>query len=240
MKALLLTAAALMAAAGSMFAQNFPPEYNWEAGINAGLSGFTRPLGSASEYTGTRTNLVQDYSVRANHFFNEHLMLGIDIGSRRWESYGSWPQNGTLGQTLPNQTIKVLVASHAINESFELNYIIPFYTKFHNYNKSNLYFGVMLGLVTTVNDGSIGYSSRKGKVDSGASYVSSYDYGFGIGYNYGVQIGYTYYIVPRIGINVELAARYADVHTNSTNYGAENANFYLLYFPATIGIRYRF
>ena len=45
MKAFLLTAAALIASAGSMFAQNMPPDYNWEAGINIGASAFTRPLG---------------------------------------------------------------------------------------------------------------------------------------------------------------------------------------------------
>jgi hypothetical protein len=240
MKALLLTVALFIGATGSMFAQNFPPDYPWEAGINGGISAFTRPLGPATQYTGTRTNPVADFSLRANYFFNEHLMLGIDIGSRRWKSYGTWQENGTMGQTLSNEQVSVLVASHAINESFELNYIVPFYTKYNTYNKSNLYFGVMFGLVTTINDGSTGYGRYKGTVDSGTVYVNSINYGYGIGINYGVQLGYTYYIVPQIGVNVEVAARYADVHTNDLIPGNNNKDFYLLYFPATIGIRYRF
>jgi len=240
MKAFLLTAAALIASAGSMFAQNMPPDYNWEAGINIGASAFTRPLGPSELYTGTRTNTVPDYSIRVNHFFSEHWMLGIDIGERKWQSYGTWQENGTFGQTLNNQQVTFNIASKAINESFEMNYIIPFYTKFQTYNKANLYFGAMFGLMTTVNDGSMGYSKLKGSVDSGTAYVSSYDYGYGIGYNFGVQIGYTYYIMPRFAVNVEIAARYADVRTNSTSYGSENSNFYLLYFPETIGLRYRF
>ena len=50
MRALLLTITALMAFAGGLFAQNMPPEYNWEAGINGGLSVMTRPLGPATVY----------------------------------------------------------------------------------------------------------------------------------------------------------------------------------------------
>ena len=240
MKAFLLTAAALIASAGSMFAQNMPPDFNWEAGINAGASAFTRPTGPSEQYTGNRTNIVPDYSIRVNYFFNEHWMLGFDLGDRKWQSYGTWSENGTMGQSLSSQNVTFNIASHAINESFEMNYVIPFYTKFNTYNKANLYFGAMLGMMTTVNDGSIGYSKNKGPIDSGSAYVSSYNYGYGIGYTYGVQIGYTYYIMPRFSVNVEIASRYADVRTNNTSYGSENSNFYLLYFPETIGVRYRF
>ena len=115
-------------------------------------------------------------------------MLGIDIGERKWQSYGTWQENGTFGQTLNNQQVTFNIASKAINESFEMNYIIPFYTKFQTYNKANLYFGAMFGLMTTVNDGSMGYSKLKGSVDSGTAYVSSYDYGYGIGYNFGLAL----------------------------------------------------
>ena len=240
MKAFLLTAAVVLAAAGGMLAQNFTPEHNWEVGVNGGICAFTRPLGPSAQYTGTRTNTAPDVSVRVNHFFNEHWMLGINIGSRKWQAYGTWQQNAPFGQPAKSEQVSILVASHAITESFELNYIIPFYTKFETYNKANLYFGAMLGLVTTVNDGAIGYSKYKGTADSNSSYVSGYNYGFGIGYSLGVQVGYTYYIIPRLGVNVELAARYADVHTNDVRYSHANTDFYLLYFPETVGVRYRF
>ena len=240
MKALLLTAAVLLACEGSMFAQNLPPDYHWEVGINGGFSIATRPLGPSNAYQGTSTKVGSDFSVRANYAFNEHWMLGIDIGSRKWASTGTWLENSTFGHVNSPVTVNFLEADHAINESFEFNYMIPFYSRYQNFNKANLYFGVMAGLVTTTNDGSIGYSRYKSGSDSGTAYVSKYDYGMGIGYNIGVQMGYTYYIIPRLGVSVEIAARYADIRTNNVSYGYANSNFYLLYFPETVGVRYRF
>ena len=240
MKALLLTVAALMACAGSMFAQNLPPEYNWEIGANGGLSVITRPLGPAIGYQGTRTNVVHDYSARLTRYFNEHWFLTFDLADRKWETFGDWTPVATYGQTLPVQQVTFQLASHAITESFELNYNIPFYTHFHTYNRSNLYFGIMMGLVTTMSDGSIAYSTVKNIPDSNYAYVSKYDYGMGVGLSFGLQMGYTYYIIPRLGVNVEAAIRYAGVGTNDTRYASENSSFHLLYFPETIGLRWRF
>ena len=63
-------------------------------------------------------------------------------------------------------------------------------------------------------------------------------------YGKGFQVGYTYYffpgLAPRLGVNVQLAMRYAGVATNDTRYASENSSFYLLYFPETIGLRWRF
>lgn len=240
MKAFLLTAATLMACAGSMFAQNLPPDYNWEVGVNGGYSVMTRPLGPANAYQGTRTNIVTDYSVRLNYFLGPHWMLNLDIGNRKWETFGDWKLDGLFGQSLKTQPVTFLVADNAINESVGINYIIPFYTKYNTFNRANLNFGVDLGLITTTNDGSINYKTYKTATDSGYTYVSRYDYGFGIGYSFGLKVGYTYYIIPRLGVNVDLSIRYADVRTNNIQYDHENSRFYLLYFPETIGIRWRF
>jgi len=240
MKAFLLTAAALMACAGSMFAQNLPPDYNWEVGINGGISGFTRPLGPANAYQGTQTNIVPDFSLRLNYFLNPHWMLNLDIGTRKWETTGTWQLNDQLGQQLKPRPVTFLVADHAITESVGINYVIPFYDRYETFNKANLNFGVMAGLVTTTNDGSIGYSTYNAAPDSGYKYVSHYDYGFGIGYSVGIQMGFTYYFVPRFGVNIDLAMRYVNVGTNDEHYGSENNHFYLLYFPETIGVRWRF
>ncbi len=240
MKALLLTVVTLMACAGSLFAQNMPPEYDWEVGVNGGLSVITRPLGPAIGYQGTRTNIVHDFSARITRYFNEHWLLTFDVADRKWQTFGEWTPTGTYGQTMPSQNITYQIADHAITESFELNYNIPFYTAFHTFNRSNLYFGVMFGLVTTISDGSLGYSHYNTAVDSGKTYVSRYDYGMGVGLSYGLQMGYTYYIIPRLGVNVEIAARYAGVATKSTSYAEENSKFHLLYFPETIGLRWRF
>ena len=240
MKAFLLTAATLLAFAGGLFAQNLPPDYLWEVGINGGFSAFTRPLGPAINYQGTSTKTTGDLSIRLNYYFSPHWMINLDIGSRKWESFGTWQPTDQYGQQLQPRQVTFLEASHAVNESVAMNYVIPFYTRYDNYNKANLYFGVSFGLVTTVNDGSLAYSKYSAAPDSGYTYMSKYDYGYGIGLSYGIQMGYTYYIIPRLGVNVDLAMRYVSVNTNDEHYGAENSHFHLLYFPETIGVRWRF
>ncbi len=240
MKALLLTASTLLACVSGAFAQNLPPDYNWEVGVNVGQSTLTRPLGPATSYQGTRTKTVHDYSVRLDYFFDPHWMLHLDIGDRHWESYGNWKINDLQGQQLKSRPITFVVADHAINENVAINYVIPFYSRYNRFNRANLYFGVCFGLMQTVNDGSIKYSNYKSAPDSALTYMSKYDYGSGTGFNTGFQIGYTWYVIPRLGINVELAMRYAQINTIDTHYGSENAKFHTIYFPETLGLRWRF
>ena len=240
MKALLLTAAAFLAFTGSLFAQNLPPDYNWEVGVNGGLSFFTRPVGPANNYTGNSTQTVGDISVRLNYFINPHWMLNLDIGERHWQSQGTWQLNDIYGQPLKAEPITFVVADHAINESVGINYVIPFYTRYNTFIRSNINFGVTVGMMNTVNDGSIGYSTYKQAPDSNYRYVSKYDYASGQGFTFGVQVGYTYYIIPRLGINIDLAVRYAHVKTGDEHYASENNTFTSLYFPETIGLRWRF
>jgi hypothetical protein len=240
MKAFLLTTAALMACVGSMFAQNLPPDYNWEFGVNGGLSGFTRPLGPDRAYQGSRTNIVPDFSLRLNYLASPHWMLNLDIGSRKWQTAGTWTPNDPQGVTLKPRDVTFLVADHAITENVGINYVIPFYTRYNNFNSTNINFGVTVGLVTTTNDGSLGYSKYGTAPDPNYPYLSRYDYGYGIGYSYGAQMGITYYIVPRLGVNLDAAMRYVNVGTTDEHYGSENNHFYLLYFPVTIGLRWRF
>jgi len=240
MKFFLGNMAALLLFAAGLQAQNLPPDYNWEVGLNGGISGYTRPLGPAIGYQGTRTRLVSDYSVCLNYYLTPHWKLNLDIGSRKWVSYGDWQLNDQFGQQLKTRQITFLEAAHAINESVGINYVIPFYTRYTDYNKANVYFGAMVGMVTTVNDGSLGYSKYGSAPDSNYVYMSKYDYGYGVGLSYGVQMGITYYIIPRLGINLDLAARFASIHTQDQRYGSENKYFYLMYFPETLGVRWRF
>ncbi len=240
MKAFLLTAATILAFAGSMFAQNLPPDYRWEVGVNAGFSTFTRPLGPAEGYQGTRTNTSHDYSLRAAYFFTPHWMLNVDIGTRQWISYGQWKQYDLNGRMLQSRDVTFLVADYAISECFSMNYVIPFYSKYGNVNRSNINFGATVGMINTVNDGSVAYSTYKQAPNPDFTYVSRYNYGYGIGYTVGLQAGYTYYITNRLGVNLDLAVRYAKVATNEVRYSHENSKFSTMYFPETIGIRYRF
>ena len=234
MKAFLLTAATLLALAGGVSAQNLPPDYLWEVGANFGTEFYTRPLGPAINYQGTRTNTHSDFSIRLNHYFNPHWMINLDLGSRKWDSYGTWQLNDLYGQELQTREITFLEAKHAINESIGMNYVIPLYTRYNTYNKANIYFGAQFGLMQTVNDGSLAYTNYKQSPDSTFTYMSKYDYGAGTGLTYGIQMGITWYVMPRIGINLDLAMRYASIKTDDQNYGGENNHFYLLYFPETI------
>ncbi|MES2700998.1 MAG: hypothetical protein V4649_00070 [Bacteroidota bacterium] len=243
MKALFLSIVALLGCAGTVSAQyNYalPPMYSWEVGINGGLSVATRPTGPAEVYQGSRTDIVHDFSARIGYYFSEHWMMALDIGDRRWESFGTWTLPTTFGQSLQPRNISFLIADHALSSSIQMNYVIPFYTRYRTYTKANLYFGVLVGMVNTFNDGSIGYSRYNAAPDSSFMYTSSYNYQHGIGYSLGLQAGFTYYVVPRLGLNIELGTRYVDIGTHEQRYAHQNARYHLLYFPQTVGIRWRF
>ena len=240
MKSFLLTAAMLVAFAGGMFAQNLPPEYNWEIGVNGGYSAITRPVGPPAVYSGSRTNVVKDFSLRATYYFNWRWMMSLDIGTRRWESFGQWELEGKFGKRLKPVDVNFLLADQATTQSVQMNHVIPFYTQFRDFNRANLYFGVMAGLVNTINDGSRSYDKYNDGVDSGYTYVSGYHYSAGRGYTLGLQTGFIYYIVPRLGVTAELAIRYADVRTNDQNFAEVNNRYQLLHFPQTVGVRWRF
>ncbi len=249
MKALLLTAAAVIAFTGSIFAQrqaiweNFPPDLRWDGGINYGASGITRPQGPANDYTGARTNVVPEISAKVVYAVDEHWNLVAELGMRKWESFGTWNNPYTMGTSLQKTEVKFQIGKPALTESFQLNYVIPFYSKWKTYNKANLYFGVNLGLVTTISDGSVGYSKYNAAPDSSYRYVSNYNYGSGIGYSFGLQAGYTYYFMRRWGVNVEIGARFVEVGTDKTNgiYDDHGTHrYHMLFLPETVGIRYRF
>ena len=249
MKAFLLTAATVIGLTGSLFAQrqaiweNMPPDLRWDVGFNYGASGITRPLGADNDYQGDRTNIVPDYSLKVVYAADEHVNLVAELGSRKWEAYGTWSNPYLLGTNLKKTTVAFQMGAPALTQSFQVNYVKPYYSKFKNYNKANWYCGIMLGLVTTVSDGSTGYSRYNAPPDSSYRYVSNVNYAAGIGYSFGVQAGFTYYVLRRWGINAEIAARYVEVGTHKTNGISNDHNMHhyrMLFLPQTIGIRYRF
>jgi hypothetical protein len=239
MKSFLLTAATCLAFAGGTFAQNLPPEYRWEVGANGGYSTITRPTGPPAVYSGNSTSVVKDYSLRASYYFNWHWMMSLDIGNRRWESFGEWKLDDRYGKPLKPFKMKFLIADHAITTSVQMNYVIPFYSQFRTFNRANLYFGVHAGLVNTINDGSRGYSKYNTGTDSNYNYVSDFHYNSGSGYTLGLQTGFIYYIVPRFGVMAELAVRYARVNTIGDHWAEPTSTYGVMHFPQTIGIRYR-
>jgi len=248
MKAFLLTAALAITGTCTSFAQkalweNFLPDLKWDVGVNYGASVITTPQGVDNNYTGSRTHPVPDFSVCVQYAISPNWHLMFDLGSRRWESSGTWQQPYTFGTSLKAQDVNFLIGKPAITESFKLNYAIPFYSGFKSTNRANLTFGIELGLVQTVNDGSVHYSNYNALPDSNYKYVSSFHYGFGIGYTLGAQIGYTYYFLPRWGVSAEIAARYVDVGADvpdGINYRHNISRYHMMYFPETVGVRYRF
>jgi len=245
----LLLSAAIFTCIGSASAQrlalweNFPPQLRWDVEAHYGTSIITRPLGPDDAYTGRRTNFVRDYGVKVVYAADEHWNLAFDLGFRKWESYGSWNNDYLMGKKLNNTDVTFQLGKPAITESFQVNYVIPTYSRFKIFNKSNINFGITLGLVTTVSDGSVGYSKYNAPPDSSYRYISQYNYGSGIGWNAGVQIGYTYYIFRRWGVNAEVGARYVDVgtqKTNDVNDAHHTTRYHMTYIPFNFGIRYRF
>lgn len=240
MKSIVLAAAIMLGLAGGAYAQNLPPEYKWEVGLNGGYSVITRPTGPPDVYTGRSTNIVKDISLRATYYINWRWMLSLDISDRKWESFGQWDLNGRFNQKLAPVKVNFLIADHALMQNVQINHVIPFYTRYRSYNKANVYFGAHVGLVQTVNDGSRGYTKYPTDIDSSNKYVSSVHYSAGTGYSVGAQAGFIYYIVPRLGVTAELSMRYVDVRTTDQNAAAVMQRYHLLHFPQTVGVRWRF
>ncbi len=239
MKSLLLAVTASLAIAGSALAQNLPPSYRWEVGVNGGYSIITRPAGPPEVYKGNTTNLVKDYSLRASYYFNWRWMMSLDVGNRRWESTGEWDLQDRFGKKYKTIPMNFLIASHAVTTTVSMNYVIPFYTQFTTFNRANLYFGAMAGMVNTINDGSRAYSRYSSATDSSTTYVSGYNYSAGMGYTLGLHTGFIYYIVPRFGVSAEAGIRYVNLRTNDQGWAEPNNHIQLAHFPATVGIRWR-
>ena len=240
MRSFLLTIIAVAAAVCQLQAQNFPPDYRFEAGVNFGGNVITMPKGPQGEYQGSKTNWMPTGALTFNYNFSNYWQLGGEIGASTWKTTGSWPLTDAYGKTLQNKDVTFLVANPAINVSAVGNRLVPFFSKYKDYNKANFYYGVMLGVIATVNDGGTMQSNYNASPDQQFVYTSQYNYGYGIGYTAGAQVGLSYYISENLGINIQGAARYAKVGTDDTRYGHVNANFHLWYFPCTVGFRLRF
>lgn len=240
MRSILLTATAILTLTASVSAQSFPPDYRLEAGLNVGTSTTTIPNGPQSLYKGTQTAWSPEASLRMHYNLSPYWQVGGDLGYTSWSTTGKWSLYDTHGNVLPSQKVKFVYSDPTITLAAQANRVVPFYSKYKEYNKANFYYGVTLGLVFTVNDGTSTQTTYGQAPDPQFIYTSKYDYGYGIGYVAGVQAGYTYYISETLGVNVEGAARFAEVGTNDTRYDHGNSRYNLFYFPLTVGFRMRF
>lgn len=243
-----LTAALLFTLSGGAIAQtniweNYGVDRRWDIGFNYGASTITRPEGPEKAYQGSRTKVVPEYSVTLQYVITPNWHINFNMGWRKWESYGTWSLPYTYGTQLKPTDVTFGLGKPALSEVVQLNYVIPYYSEYHVLNRANLYFGVTAGMVNTISDGSVSYSKYNNQPDSSYRYVSGVNYGMGIGYMVGVQAGYTYYFLRRVGINVELGARFVSVSAQSTNTVADShgtRSYNMLFFPETVGLRYRF
>jgi hypothetical protein len=240
MRSTLLTAFTVIAIAASANAQSFPPDYRFEAGLNIGTSVNTLPNGPLALYTGTKTQWAPEASLRFHYSFSPYWQVGGDLGYTNWTTIGNWSQNDVYGKPLQSQRIKFVISDPTITVAAQANRVVPFYSKYKEYNKANFYYGATLGVVFTVNDAGSQQSKYNSAPDPNFTYTSQYNYGNGIGYVAGVQAGFTYYISEMLGINIEGAARFTEVGTTDTRYDHANSHYNLFYFPMTVGFRIRF
>lgn len=239
MRAFLLTTALLVTTAiGSAQAQQ-AADFNWELGLNGGVNSNTVPGGNSKLYDGTKGTWNAAGSFKVAYNINENWQIGGELGAQKWVTTGMWPINDANGQTLESRKVTFVIANPAMSICAQANHMTPTYSEYKHYNKTNLYYGITLGILPTLNDGQVSHSKYNQAPNPSYVYTSQYDYGYGMGFTAGVQIGYSYYFIPRFGVNIEAAGRYAMVGTSDVNYDHINERYHTFYFPVTVGIRYR-
>jgi hypothetical protein len=236
MKSIILSISTLFLSIAA-FAQSNPPDYIHEVGLYGGVSAFTNPV--RTNYKGDR-NIVP-YTVSGNYYYNfsDRFQAGIDIQMTRWETQGSYQYPGMMNSAGFNHNVNYVLADRAWALTARANYVIPMYDNYR-INRSNFYMGVAAGAVFTVNDGRTEYAQYNQLAGAENRYMDSYHYEAGTGYTVGVQLGFNYYISNHVGFNIEGAPRYVNVQTKNHELGTINGNFELFYFPATVGLKFRF
>lgn len=216
----------------TLFAQKY------EAGLNAGFSTTSSP--HQSLYKGDKN--IWNYAVGANVHLNLHERwnAGINIGMTRWQRGGTWELTGTSNDSLGTADVNYVLAKRAVSITAELNHVLPFYTAYEDYSRSQLYIGISAGANFIGNDGEIVYGKVNPNTPAEYTYAAEYHYEAGYGFVLGGQIGYTYYLGSHWGINLEFAPKVTWVKTNDSKYGRANQTYNLVYFPTTIGLHYRF
>lgn len=240
MKSFLLAATLLCTLPGKIFAQNFPPDYRYEFGINGGIAPFTIPNGVDDRYKGDNAGVPPAASINFNYNISQNLQVGAELGMTTWKTTSNWNLTDAYGVQLKPRTVTFSIAKPAITSIVQFNFVKPYYSSYKEYNKANVYAGVAAGLTYTVNDGGLETATYNVAPNPSLVYTKQYNYGYGIGYVVGAQIGVSYYVVEHIGFNVEVQGRYTDVGTSDTRYGHVNSRYNLFYFPIKAGIRFRF
>lgn len=232
MKILCSIAIAVLAST-SVFAQKF------EIGINGGVSTTSRP--NESLYQGKKGLWTYNADVNFHYNLSERWQAGLQVGLTNWERKEDFRLSGPNNQDLGNREVSYLLAKNAVSFAFQFNHVIPFYQRYEDYVKSQVYFGISAGAVVTGNDGKIVYSRVNPNTPTEYTYASEYHFNGGYGFLLGAQLGYTYFFNEHLGVNIDCSPRIAWMSTTTdARYGHANDRFNIIYFPTTIGIHYRF
>lgn len=210
----------------------------FEIGINGGLSTTSKPYGSLYQGTDNIINYTGDINFHYN--FSERWQTGLSIGITQWQRKDSWPLTSAYKDSLGSMDVKMILADPAVSFAFQLNHIVPFYERYEDFVQAHLYFGVAAGAVITGNSPKMEFSRVMNNSRDEYTYTSEFHYGSGYGFLLGAQIGYSYFFNEHLGINLELAPKMAFMKTNDARFHGANNRFNVLYWPATIGIHYRF
>jgi hypothetical protein len=230
MKSLVLLGAGLLLS-GSVYAQSF------EIGINGGVSTTGRANNALYSGTDNKWNYAADLSLHYN--LSPRWQTGLSIGMTKWERETEWPLIHTNGDSLGLEDVNIVIAKRALSFALQLNHNVPFYDYYNEYIKSNVYFGVSAGAVVVGNDGQSVYSKVNSTSPVEYTYTSEFHFESGYGMLLGVQLGYTYFLSPKVGINFDFAPKVAWVRTYDSRYAGANNQYNILYFPTTIGLRFK-
>jgi hypothetical protein len=237
-KRLLLLLASICA--GTAFAQNYAPDYRFSIGLYGGISPTTKLMGELTDYTNKDRTLPAIVGIMGHYNINDRLQVGLDINmNSEWSSKGTSTLMSQDGKQLGDVTVKYLAADRVFSTTGRVNWMIPTYDNLKN-NRSNFYYGLAVGGIFTVNDGSNVYSQFDQVRGENSKYVSEYHFEAAAGYTLGFQIGAEWYSRTHWGFNLEFAPRFSHLNVVDGRSGNRNGPFDVFTFPMTVGVRYRF
>lgn len=210
----------------------------YEAGLSGGVSNTSRI--KESLYSGNKGTWTYAAGINFHLNIDPHWQAGIEAGMTRWERTDEWALYGSNNQSLGTKEVNYIFAERALSLTLRLNYVLPFYNRYEDFIRSSFYGGISLGGVATGNEGKIEYSRANPNTPAEYRYVSKFQYESGYGTVLGLQVGYNYFFSKLLGLNLEFAPKMAWVKTVDSKYGYANDTYNILYFPATVGLRFRF
>jgi len=180
------------------------------------------------------------FGIVANYYAMDHLQVGIDINTNsEWSAKSSSYLYGEDGKGLGYVGTRYLYADRVFNTTVRVNGLVPMYDNLRD-NRSNFYYGVAVGAIFTVNDGTNVNAQFGNQPGNQYTYISEYHYEPAAGYTFGLQFGMEWYTKGRFGVNAEFAPRFAHLNTVDNRVAGRNGPYDLFSFPVTVGIRYRF